>query len=426
MKIVIMAGGKGTRISSIASDIPKPMIPINGNPILEYEINSLKKQGLTDIVIVVGHLKEVIMDYFRDGNEFGVHISYFEESTPLGTAGALAYLKNELVDDFVLLNGDVLFDIDIQKFYRYHKEKGGLATILTHPNSHPYDSSLVVTDANNYVIDWLSKEDERLIYKNRVNAGAHILSPEVIDMINLGQKVDLDREILKPLVATKKLVAYDSPEYIKDMGTPERLKLVTNDLISGKVEKRNLKLKQRAIFLDRDGTINEYKNFIVTPDQITLMKRAAEAIKMINNSEYLAVIITNQPVIARGDCTVEELEKINNKLETLLGEEGAYIDDIYYCPHHPDKGFEGERSEYKIKCKCRKPEPGMLLAAAERYNIDLSKSYMIGDDERDVKAGQNAGCQSILISESSNANVEGCMFYSDLYEAVKSIIGEVE
>ena len=109
------------------------------------------------------------------------------------------------------------------------------------------------------------------------------------------------------------------------------------------------------------------------------------------------IVITNQPVIARGEVTIPELQEIHNKMETLLGAEGAYLDDIYYCPHHPHKGYEGEVPELKIDCDCRKPKPGMLLKAAEDFNIDLTESWMIGDGENDVKAGKAAGCRTALI-----------------------------
>ena len=125
----------------------------------------------------------------------------------------------------------------------------------------------------------------------------------------------------------------------------------------------------------------------------------AAAIRKINEAGYLAIVVTNQPVIARGEVSFEELEEIHNKMETLLGKEGAYLDAIYYCPHHPHKGYEGERPELKIECDCRKPKPGMLFKAAEDFNIDLSQSWMIGDGENDVKAGINAGCKAVLLSD---------------------------
>ena len=393
MQAVIMAGGKGTRIASVANDIPKPMIQICDKPILQYQIECLEKQNIKDITLVIGHLGNVIRDYFGDGSGFNVHISYIEEKEPLGTAGALYYLKDVIHDDFLLLNGDIIFDVDFERFMAYHKEKGGYATIFTHPNNHPYDSGLVVTDKEGIVTKWMHKEDERSIYKNRVNAGLHILSVKLLDLFQEARKTDLDRDVLKKLISERRLVAYDSPEYVRDMGTPERYQMVTKDIKSGLVSSKNLKNKQKAVFLDRDGTINIYKGFIQDPQDMELIPGIADTIRKINESGYLAIVVTNQPVIARGECTVEELEHIHEKMETLLGKEGAYIDDLFYCPHHPDKGFEGERIEYKIVCDCRKPKPGMLLQAAERYNIDLEASYMVGDDDRDMEAGRQAGCK---------------------------------
>ena len=412
MKTVIMAGGKGTRISSIASDIPKPMIKIGDRPVLELEIESLKKQGLTDFTITISHLGHVIRDYFGDGSKFGVNIEYYNEEVPLGNAGALFELKEKLKEDFLLVNGDVLFDIDVNRFVDFHREKNGLVSIFTHPNTHPYDSGLVITDKNNCVTKWLTKEDERPeYYKNRVNAGIHIVSPKVLEERPDKEKIDLDRDILKPLCGKDEMYAYDSPEYVKDMGTPERYAEVSRDYLSGKVTRRNLCNKQKAIFLDRDGTINKYVGFLRNINDFELLENAAEAIHKINDSDYLAIVVSNQPVIARGEVTFEQLDEIHNKMNTLLGEKGTYLNAIYFCPHHPDSGFEGEVKELKIECNCRKPKPGMLYKAAKDFNIDLTESFMIGDSNNDVEAGKAAGCSTIKI------DTDG-----DLLEAVNRVL----
>ena len=419
MKIVIMAGGKGTRIAQVNATVPKPMIPIEGKPILEYQIETLKNQGYTDIILIVGHMGNVIQEYFGDGAEFGVQISYIIEEQPLGTAGALYFLKDDIKDDFLLLNGDIIFDVNIQKFLEYHCKQGTVATILTHPNSHPYDSGIIIADEKKRVINWLHKEDERLWYKNRVNAGLHMLSPRIFDLFTEVKKCDLDRDILKPLIKDRELSVYDSPEYIKDMGTPDRYYAVIEDIKSGKVSAKNLKNKQKAIFLDRDGTINKYVGFLTDINEFELLDGVADAIQMINESGYLAIVVTNQPVIARGEVSVGELQEIHNKMETLLGQSGAYIDDIFYCPHHPHKGYEGERPEYKIECECRKPKPGMLFAAAEKYNIDLRESWMIGDGENDIEAGRNAGCKVCSVG---NVEIENVPRYDSLLECIKTVL----
>ncbi len=424
MKVVIMAGGKGTRIASVRSDVPKPMINICGKPILEHQIDNLKACGLTDIILVIGYLGDKIKEYFGDGSEFGVNIEYFVEDHPLGTAGAL-FKMPQLTEDFLLLCGDVIIDVDFNRFIAFHKEHKAWASLVAHPNGHPYDSSLLVTEIDapktvggmpedtHRVIRWMAKEDERTYYKNRVNAGIELISPELLKetMKNFvprhsetPDKIDLDRDVLKPNIPSGKIFAYDTPEYIKDMGTPDRFYETEKDIESGKVHARNLKNKQKAIFLDRDGTINKMVGFVTKPEQFELIEGAAEAIKAINKSGYLAIVVTNQPVIARGDCTFEDLQTIHDKMETELGKVGAFVDAIYVCPHHTDKGFEGERPEYKCNCYCRKPKPGLLLQAAKDFNIDLSESYMIGDSHRDVEAGENAGVKKSILVEENEEN----------------------
>ena len=393
MYAVITAGGKGTRVASVNHSIPKPLLPIAGKPVLQHQIECLKRQGIEQITFTIGYMGEMIREYFGDGSRFGVKIDYIQENVPLGTAGALYYLKNSIRDDFFLINGDLIFDVDLKRMLAFHRVHHATATLLVHPNDHPYDSGLVIADNKGQVHGWLVKEDTRGWYRNCVNAGIHILSPQLLE------KLDLDREILKPLIPSGGVYAYRTPEYVKDMGTPERIAQVEQDLQSGLVQQKNLSMPQQAVFLDRDGTINQYAGFLKRPEDFQLIDGAAEAIRRINRSGYLAIVATNQPVIARGDVTWEQLEEIHKKMETLLGQEGAYLDDIFICPHHPDSGFAGEVPAYKIQCGCRKPKPGLLLQAAEKYNIDLSQSWMIGDSQSDVDAGKAADCQTIMLSE---------------------------
>lgn len=439
--VVLAAGGKGTRIQSINSDVPKPMIPIAGKPILQWEIESLVSQGYDRFIITVSHLAEKILDYFGDGKSLGCSIEYYKEDEPLGNFGAVYKLweENRLTETFFFLIADALFDFSADRMLIYHKEHGGLATLLVHPNSHPYDSGVVVVDDKGVICGWLNKEDERpKYYKNLVNAGLQILTTELLEISGINpsivgngegqRKVDLDRDVLKPAIHTGRIISYKSSEYVKDAGTPERFYTVEKDIISGRVSGRNLRQHQKAIFLDRDGTINRYVGFLRDINQFELLPGVIEAIKSINDSGYLCIVVTNQPVIARGEVTEDELKCIHNKMETLLGEAGVYVDAIYYCPHHPDKGFEGEISGLKIECECRKPKPGMLLKAAKDFNIELNQSWMIGDGERDIKAGNAAGCKTLLIvSEGSESN--GGADYGqnetagDLQEAVERVLG---
>lgn len=394
MKTVVIAGGKGTRIASVNSDIPKAMIPIEGKPILEYEIIMAREQGFTDFIFIIGHLGRHIREYFGDGSRFGVNIEYYEETEPLGTAGALAYLADKLEDDFFVFYGDTVMDIDMRAMADFHRSHGSKATLLVHPNDHPYDSDIVIAGDDCRIKAFANKpHPEGFVSKNSVNAALFIFSPDIVGFVEKGKKSHIEKDVLpRALAAGLPLYGYTSHEYIKDMGTPERYAEVSHDVVSGKVKRMNRHNPRPCIFLDRDGVINEEVNLLDLPERLRLIDGAAEAIKLINRQGWLAVVVTNQPVIARNLCSIEELEEIHATLETMLGREGAYLNGIYYCPHHPDSGYPEERKEYKIRCDCRKPAPGLLLRAKEDLNIDMTQSVMIGDRDSDILAGKNAGC----------------------------------
>lgn len=419
MKAVIMAGGFGKRIAKFYTDRPKPMIEVCGKPVLEHQIENLKEFGITDIIIVVHHMKEKIICYFGDGSNFGVNISYYEEVSPLGTAGALVQIKDRLSDSFLLINGDLIFDIDFSKMIDYHTEKNALATLFVHPNSHPHDSELVVCNSDGTVTDWF-RNDGSGNYRNCVNAGVHILSKEVLGSGFDSKELNLRTDIIMPFIGTGRVFAYRSAEYVKDMGTSDRLRHVSADFENGTVASRRTDKKQKAVFLDRDGTINKYKGYITSPNQLELISGAAEAIRRINKSGYLAIVVTNQPSIAMGRMSFAVLDEIHAKLDTLLGDSGAYTDALYFCPHHPDRGFDGEIAELKKVCDCRKPSGGMLRKAAEDFNIDLSQSFMVGDSDRDILAGIDAGCTPIFLTNSENTTeIKNIREYKKLSDFVK-------
>lgn len=437
MQAVIMAGGKGTRLATITKNIPKPMVPIEGKPLLEYQIENLKENGVKSVILIVGHLGDVIRNHFGDGSRFGISIRYFVEAVPLGTAGALTKVKDWLEDTFFLVFGDLFININYDRFLRFHTEHDALITLFAHPNSHPYDSDIIVTDDENRVTGWSYKKDVRNEdYRNLVNAGLYVMQKAAVDEIERVQrvkgedKVDLEKELIIPIIPAASIFAYHSTEYVKDIGTPERLEKVTADFLHGVCERRNLKHKQKCIFLDRDGTINKYVGFLRNVDQVELEPKAAEAIRMINESEYLAIVITNQPVIARGDCSFEELDHIHNRIYTLLGKEGAYVDGLYFCPHHPDKGFMGEVLELKYDCDCRKPKIGMLKKAEKDFNADLANSWFVGDTRMDVQTGLNAGMHTVMLRsgdpKKDRYDAAPELMANDILDAVRMILSDDE
>ncbi len=402
MIALIQAGGAGTRLKEITHDLPKPMVDVFGKPILQWQIESLTSSGVDKLYIIVSKNSTAVQDYFKDGSAFNCHIDYIVESSPLGTGGALQCVASKIHEDFILCFGDLMLDVDWKRFVSYHKSKGAIITAFAHPNSHPYDSDVLLVGEEDRILTILPKSQKRdFFYENLTNAGLYVVSPELLETFDPDEqptKMDFEKDLLLPTIGCEGAYAYRSSEYVKDAGTPDRYQRVSKDCKNGIISSKCLKNPQKAIFLDRDGTLNVFGNFVTKASMLTLIPGAARAVKRINESPYLAICITNQPVVARGETTLEQLHEIHCKLEDMLGNEGAYLDGLYFCPHHPDKGFAGEVPELKIECDCRKPKIGMLLRAKERYNIDLSSSWFIGDTCQDVQTGINAGCRTVLLT----------------------------
>ncbi len=430
MQAVILAGGLGTRLQDFAPNIPKSMLTIGDMPLLEHQLQLLKNHGITEVFLIVNHLKESIQHYFGDGTRLGIQISYYEEQQPLGTVGGIKAIENLLTDDFIVLYGDVMVDMDISRLIDFHQRTQSDCTLVIHPNDHPFDSDLVELDQTNRITAFHPKpRDHSRFYRNLVNAGLYVMSKKVLAHLEKNRKTDFGKNVFPVIVHQLKMFGYNTSEYLKDMGTPERLEQVRRDFSSGKIRQRNLNHKQKAIFLDRDGVINIDTDLIKTPDELNVYPFTPSAIHKINESGYLAIVVTNQSVVARNLCTEAELRIIHNKLDTILGAEHAKLDALYYCPHHPDGGFPEENPAYKIDCHCRKPKPGMLLDAARDFNLDLSQSWFIGDNERDVMAGKAAGVKTISVKSGrymKDSTVQPDFVCDNLLSAVEFIMGTIE
>jgi len=402
---VILAGGKGTRLRKLFPDIPKPLVPVVGVPLIERTIRQMKIYGFDRFFITVGYMAEKIISYLGDGSRLGVKIEYFREEKPLGSGGALPCLADHLKGTIAVVSGDIVFDIYWYKFFHFHYMHRADVSLLVHPNLHPWDSDIVVlhhgwVHKNKWQYDWDTKDRVIGFYKkgtprpdtvrNIANAGIMLIASDILKTFPCGEKMNLEHDIIFPLIKNHRIYGYRSPEYVKDAGTPERLRQVEEDIRKGKVSYWNLAIKKPAVFWDRDGTLNVYKGYIVDPDEIELMPGVAEKIKEFREKGYLNIVITNQPHISFGWLSFDDLEKIHGRLEHLLAEKGAYVDDIFFCPTHTDKGFDGEIPELKGHFLCRKPLPGMVYEAAERYNVDVKRSIFIGDGEVDKKVAEFA------------------------------------
>ncbi len=385
MKALILAEEKVKTAKPSTMEIPSSMIQIDNKPVLEHQINLLKKYNITDITILSNYFQEAIISYFGKGEKLGVDISYNKTTET-------KILKRNFQEDFILLYGSLIFDIHLDALLKFHKTNNSECTLVLHPSNHPLDSNLVEITEKQEIIKFLSKPYKKnIFFTNLASEGIYILNPSFFDFIKHEIIPDLEQKTFPSICNNLKTFGYVTSEYIKDISQPEELKKAIYDYKEGKIARGNYKNKQKAIFLDRDGVINVERSYIKDPKDFDLYNYTPKAIKKINQSDYKAIVITNQSAIARNISTLEELNIIHKKMETELGNKGAYINGLYFCPHHPDKSSSG-KDEYKIDCNCRKPKPGMLLHAAKDFNIDLKQSIMLGDTQRDLFAGKNAGC----------------------------------
>lgn len=398
VKAVILAGGKGTRLGGVRERTPKPLVVVHDRPVLEHQIDSLRRSGLTDIVLAVGHLGERIADHFGDGSRFGVRITYLREERAMGTAGPLAAYRDELAPYAVVLYGDLVLDMDFRRLLDSHVAAAGLCTLVVHPNDHPHDSDLLVLDDKQRVTELISKHRSATgAHANRVNAGVCVLDHRALVHLEPGVPADLERDVVAPLIASGAVTGYRTSEYIRDMGTPARLRECAEDVASGVVAARHRQRPQRAVFLDRDGTLNAYVGLLTRPEELAIPAEVPAAVRSVNRSGMLAIVVSNQPAVARNLCTEAEVDHIHEHLETLLGQAGAYLDEIFYCPHHPDRGYPEENPAYKIACDCRKPGTALVDEAVTRFNIDKTHSYFVGDSTIDVQTGRQAGLRTVLV-----------------------------
>jgi histidinol-phosphate phosphatase family protein len=433
-QLVILAGGKGTRLKDRLGDLPKPMIPIAGKPLLEHQIELARAHGFTDVLLFVHYRAELIQEHFGDGSRFGLRVRYIVETEPLGTTGATLAGFDQLAERFAMMYGDTMVNVDLTRLWTAHETSGADATLFLHPNNHPLDSDLVEMDAADWVTAFHNRPHapERF-FQNLVNAGLYVFEKRALEPWRENkQPMDFGKDLFPAMLRRgAKLLGYNSPEFIKDIGTPARYDWVCGQYDAGIIQRSTLAIKQPTVFLDRDGTLVKEVSAqgLRRIDELELLPGVAEAVHELNHAGLRAVLVTNQPVIAKGFITEVELHLIHNKLETLLGREHAFLDRIYFCPHHPEKGFPGERPELKINCDCRKPGTGMLLHAQRDLNIDFAQSWMIGDTTIDVQTAKNAGVKSILVRTGHGGgdgkhNTPPDFTCDNLLEAVRLIIAE--
>lgn len=382
---VILAGGAGSRLKPFTNKNPKPMIPINGKPFLEHLIALLRENNIKEIIILTGYLGDKIEKYFGNGSRLGMNIKYFytpflDEKGHENKSGLRIKNAQKLLDDyFLLLYCDNYWPLNLEKlishFINYPSDV--LVTVYSNLDNSTKNNVLV---KDGYVKKYDKSKNEKNL--NGVDIGFFIVNKKVLTLLPKYNS-QFETIILPNLIKRRRLSAFltDQKYYsISDLG---RVK-ITSKFLSPK----------KIIFLDRDGVINKRPpkaDYVKRWNEFIFLPGSIEAIKLLKNKGYKIFIVTNQPGIARGVMSETNLNLIHKKMQQELKNQGTKIDGIYYCPHGWDDG-----------CKCRKPEPGLLLKVSREHFLDLTKSIFIGDDKRDVEAGEKVGCKTILVNTKIN------------------------
>ncbi|MCM1131327.1 MAG: D-glycero-beta-D-manno-heptose 1,7-bisphosphate 7-phosphatase [Roseburia sp.] len=367
MQAIILAGGFGTRLRSVVTDVPKPMAPVCGRPFLNYILDNLNAYHFTKVVLAVGFQKEVIMNYYKNRYK-DIEIVYSVEEGPLGTGGCLKQAMQYIDDDFAfVLNGDTLFNVDYIKMAKLNRISIACKEMIDFDR---YGE--VLFDENQRI---QSFEEKKFVHKGFINGGIYYLPKNVLDGYALGNRFSLEKDFFEVYMKVLSIQAFLSNAYFLDIGIPEDYDQAQIDFG-----------KKKALFLDRDGVVNIDYGHVHTIEQFHLTDFIIKTCKKYQDQGYLIFVVTNQAGIGKGLYKEMDFIKLNVYMKKLLKEKGVEIEDIFYCPHKPED-----------RCDCRKPKPGLFLEAIETYKLDVCNSVVIGDKLSDLEAGYRAGIKELYL-----------------------------
>lgn len=401
MQVVVLMGGLGSRLKDYTKECPKPLVDVSGKPFFDYQLELLMAWGFKKFLFLVGYRANMIEDYYGNGNDRGISIEYcYDGEELLGTLGAVRRAYDYLEDDFMLIYGDSFMDIDYaETVYRYEmgKAKGQKALMTVLRNNNRFDKSNVVMNEGTLVLYDKVNTTPEMDY---IDYGVNVYEKSLFDKYEKGVKYDL-AQLQNELSVNGQMAAQIVTKRFYEIGSPQSLAEFT-EYVGRRISESN-----PAVFVDRDGVINEIVwnedieqlDSPLTKEQFAFLPGAIEGLRKMAQKGYYIFIVTNQPAAAKGKTSLATLYDINTYMIDALAQEGVYVDDIYMCPHYP-KLLPMTKETFLIKeCNCRKPKPGLIYRALRKYNIDLTRSYMIGDSCTDIKAGAAVGVQTIFIGD---------------------------
>lgn len=376
---VILVGGKGTRLGELTKLTPKPMMEIGeGRVFLDLLIDNIVRQGFDRITLLAGHLGDQIVARYDGTNVRGARIEVAIEPAPMGTGGALPFAADLLEDRFLLANGDSYFDMNYRRLDRLlaeHDDALGAIALREVPDTGRFGSVEVAPDAR--IIAF--REKIASSGAGDINAGVYLLSRDVLEHVPEGP-CSLEQDVFPALVAAGLLRGSRGEGYFIDIGLPETLAQARIDLPSA--------IRRPAAFLDRDGVLNHDHGYVHKWRDFDWVEGAPAAVRALNDAGKFVFIVTNQAGVAHGYYEEAAIHALHDAMRDALAAEGAFVDCFYHCPFHPEGRVERYRATGHSH---RKPAPGMVLDALAEWPIDREASFLVGDNESDVRAGQQAG-----------------------------------
>ena len=361
--LVILAGGKGSRIKSLIKDRPKPMAIFNNKPFLEYIIQFYSKYVFKNIFILTGYKSKNIYKKFKDKKYNFTNIKCLRENRPLGTAGALNLLKRKKTNDFILINGDTFVNVDLNKLIKScNKNSFGSLTLIENKS---YKSNQKLTTLN--------IKGNKLIYQRKtrlMNAGVYFFKKKFLKFIQ-NKNLSLENDVLPKLIKNGKISGIKTKKFFIDIGTPKNFKNAKKNLFK--------EFFKPAAFLDRDGVVNYDKGYVHKIKDFKFRPNVIEGLKLLRDKDYYIFIITNQAGIGKGIYTLNQFYKLHNDIKIELQKKNIYFDDVNFCPYHP----KAKIKKYKKKTELRKPGNLMIKQIYRNWHVNMKKSFMIGDKVTD-------------------------------------------
>jgi D-glycero-D-manno-heptose 1,7-bisphosphate phosphatase len=392
---LVLAGGLATRLGEVAEDVPKCLQPVGGRPFLDHVLWELRRHGVRRVVLCTGRLHEAIVAHVGDGSAFGVQAVYSREPEPLGTAGALAFAAPLVQGDVVFaLNGDSLFDCNLTELARRLRAADAAEAVLALGR---------VDDAGRFGAVALGDEGRVDSFREKggrraglINSGVYCLRSDWLGSLPSAHS-SLERDVFPHLAEQGRLLGMATDAFFVDIGTPASLEAAQRSVPEWR--------RKPCAFLDRDGIINFDRGHLCETELFEFTPGMPEAIRLLNDAGWLAIVITNQAGIGRGKYTEEQFAQFSEWIDDRLAEGGAHVDAVYHCPHHPTSGL----GEYRRECECRKPGPGMVKRAIADWEPDVARSFLLGDKDSDVEAARAAGVRGVLYTGGDLRDIIGSL-----------------